>query len=244
MNQLLLDLGPPPRPRFENFLPGRNPLALEAVMRLCAGPVADPPARCLYLWGEAASGRTHLLKAACERLDGRYLAGADATPEAIRAAIAPDPDASRWLLAVDDVAACSPDAQEALFHALNAMRQDERAAVLVSGDVPPRDLPLAPGRDDLRTRLGWGLAFPLLRLDDAEKDAALARRADETGFPLPADVRRYLMTHFARDLGSLMRTVDALDLYAREHRRVVTVPLIRDFLQRPIDFEERVGHEA
>lgn len=244
MNQLLLDLGPRPRPTLDNFIVGNNVEALASLRRLCAAPVADPPARCLYFWGEAGSGRTHLLRAACESLDGRYLAAASITARELHAAMSCAPSQARCLLAIDDVEATGPDVQEALFHALNAMREEPRAAIVVAGNAPPRGLSLAPGRDDLRSRLAWGLAFELQSLDDDAKDAALARHADERGFALAPDVRRHLLTHFARDLGSLMRIVDSLDRFALERRRAITVPLIREYLERASLFDEPLDHAA
>lgn len=236
VTQLLIDLGPPPAPTFANFVVGPNGAAVEALKRLCDAPVDDAAARGLYLWGAHASGRTHLLSAAVAQTSGTHLAGSAATAGAIRLASEPDRARARWLLAIDDVEDLDADAQEALFHAHNAMRQDARGAIVVAGRASPRDVALAPGREDLRSRLAWGLAFQLHRLDDAATEAALARRAADAGFPLSTDVLRYLMTHFARDLGTLVRTLDALDRHAREQRRVVTVPMVRDFVQRPIDF--------
>ena len=244
MNQLLLDLGPAPRPTLDNFIVARNAEALAALRRLCAASVADPPARCLYLWGEAGSGRSHLLRAACGLLDGRYFAAGAIAAEDVRDAIASAPSQARCLLAIDDIEATGADVQEALFHALNAMREDPRAAIVVAGNAAPRNLKLAAGRDDLRSRLAWGLAFELHSLDDNAKDAALARRADQRGFALTPDVRRHLLTHFARDLGSLMRMVDALDRFALEHQRAITVPLIREYLERTSLFDEPLDHAA
>ena len=249
MNQLLLDLAPPPHPTFDNFIVGRNVEVMASLRRLCAAPVADPPARCIYLWGEAGSGRSHLLRAACELLDGRYLSANSIpansiTAEDVRGAMTCAPSQRRCLLAIDDVEATGADVQEALLHALNAMREDPRAAIVVAGNAAPRDLKLAVGRDDLRSRLAWGLAFELHGLDDEAKDAALAHHAGERGFALAPDVRRHLLTHFARDLGSLMPMVDALDRYALEHQRVITVPLIRDYLERASLFDEPLDHAA
>ncbi len=249
MNQLLLDLGPAPQPTLDNFIVGRNAEALAVLRRLCAAPVADPPARCLYLWGEAGSGRSHLLRAACGLLGGRYLsasaiAAASVAADDVRGAMTCASSQARCLLAIDDVEETGAEVQEALFHALNAMREDPRAAIVVAGNAAPRDLALVPGRDDLRSRLAWGLAFELHGLDDAAKDAALARHAGERGFALAPDVRRHLLTHFARDLGSLMRMVDALDRFALEQQRAVTVPLIRDYLERASLFDEPLDHAA
>jgi len=226
MTQLLLDLEPPPQPTFENFVVGDNAEAV-AALRAC-GDGARADRRFIYLWGESGSGRSHLLRATCAALGGRYLDATDATVGAIRAAVA---ERCRPL-AVDDVEAIGAASQEALFHAINALRADPDATLLVAGNAAPRDLALDAARDDLRSRLAWGLVYRIASLDDAQKDAALARHATQRGFPLADDVRRYLLTHCARDLGSLMQLIDALDRHAREHRRVLTVPLIREFLQR------------
>jgi DnaA family protein len=146
-------------------------------------------------------------------------------------------DPSIPLVAIDDVEMIDAAAQESLFHAINLRRADPAATMIVAGNAAPRDLALDAAREDLRSRLAWGLVYRLERLDDGEKDAALARHADEQGFPLSADVRRYLLTHWARDLGALMRLVDALDRHARERQRILTVPLIREFMQRDLPLQ-------
>ena len=251
MTQLLLDLEPPLVPTLDNFMVGRNAELLAALRHLCMTLPEHPSARCLYLWGPTSSGRSHLARAASDAMGGRFVDGHLATADEIRAAVEHGegraPAGGRRMLAVDGVDVMNADAQEALFHAINLLRDDPRGALVVTGNATPRDLFLKPARDDLRSRLAWGLVYQLHRLDDEEKDAALADRADKQGFPLLPEVRRYLLTHFSRDLGTLMRMVDALDRHARENQRIVTVPLIRDFLQRRIDFaapERPVGHSA
>jgi DnaA family protein len=231
--QLLLDLDPPPRPTFDNFVAGANAEAVAAVRRAIGDPAVAVNDRFVYVWGEPGSGRSHLLRAACEEVGGRYVDAAQANADEIKAVVA----AQVPLLAVDDVERLGPTAQEALFHAINALRDTPRGVLVASGPALPRDLALDAARDDLRSRLAWGLVYRLERLDDAEKDAALDRHARQRGFPLAPDVRRYLLTHCARDLGSLMQLVDALDRHARERRHVLTVPIIREFLQRALPSE-------
>lgn len=244
MTQLLLDLEPPRIPTLDNFIVGRNGEAVAALRALGAACPAEGSARCLYLWGESGSGRSHLLRAAADAMGGQYVEGRDATPDVLRSASTSPSDGARRMLALDDVDACDAEAQEALFHVVNVLREDPHGFLVVSGNAAPRALALVPERDDLRSRLAWGLGYQVHCLDDAEKDAALARRADDHGFPLSLEVRRYLLTHFSRDLGSLMRMVDALDRHAREEQRIVTVPLIRDFLQRTITFAPLIDHVA
>ena len=60
------------------------------------------------------------------------------------------------LVVADDVEALDADGQQALFSAINAAREGQ-APVLAAG-VPARP---ARMRDDLRTRLAWGLVYQL-----------------------------------------------------------------------------------
>ena len=80
-----------------------------------------------------------------------------------------------------------------------------------AGSVPPVDLPL---RDDLRSRLGWGLVFALQPLAEADVRAVLRRRPTERGIFLSDEVMDYLLTRFARDLAHLMALLDRLDEFA------------------------------
>jgi len=58
MQQLLLELAPPPPPTLENFSRGRNGAAVEALREALAGGE-----RFVFLWGPGGSGKTHLLRA-------------------------------------------------------------------------------------------------------------------------------------------------------------------------------------
>ena len=86
-------------------------------------------------------------------------------------------------------------------------------------------------REDLVTRLAWGLVYQVHALTDEEKARALADYATGRGFRLLPDVSEYLLTRANRDLASLVATLDALDRYSLETKRPVTVPLARELLQ-------------
>jgi DnaA family protein len=99
--------------------------------------------------------------------------------------------------------------------------------VLAAGRLPPVDLPV---REDLRTRLGWGLVCQLHPPGEAEVRAALKTEAVRRGMALTDDVLGYLLARFERDLGSLMRWLVALDGYSVQEQRDVTVPLVKRLL--------------
>lgn len=221
MRQIPLPLGPDPALDFDGFLPGANEAA---VAQLRDAPWSAAPV--VYLWGPAGAGKSHLLSAAAHRMQaegGRVVWAGAARP-------APwdwPEDSDRPALAViDDCDALDPAQQQAAF-ALFVRAAGARQPILAAGSRPPVDLLL---RDDLRSRLGWGLVFQIEPLQDEEVRAVLVHEAGRRGIPLGEDVARYLQTRFSRDLASLMRLLDRLDRYALARQRGVTVPLLKAML--------------
>jgi DnaA family protein len=198
MQQLVLDIGPPPDPSFDNYVAGPNAEALARVRGLADGALREA---IVYLWGELGSGRTHLLKAA-----------ARANPR---------------LVIADDVEALDQAGQQKLFVAINAAR-DGGGPVLAAGPAAPAALAL---REDLRTRLAWGLVYHLRPLGDADKVLHLRAEAARRGLRLSEDVVGYLLTRLPRDLPSLNAVLDALDRYSLAAKRPITLPLVREALE-------------
>lgn len=223
MRQLALDFTPAPEPRLGNFVPGRNGELLHYLARLVA---REPNERFVYLWGYPGSGRSHLLRGAVAEFQ-RAGAAAAYFPCAFGARFEEGIE-QLDCVALDDVDRLDAEGQEAAFHLANALR--ERGAVLLaSGSAPPVQLAM---REDLVTRLAWGLVFQVHALSDAEKARALTDHAAARGFRLPPEVCDYLLVHEKRDLPSLISVLDALDRYSLETRRPVTVPLVRELLQK------------
>lgn len=208
MQQLLLDLLPPPAPTFDNFVHGRNG---EAVASL-RGWLGDPRGpTCFLLWGEKHSGRGHLAAA---------LAAESASQPAAAA-----------LTCRLGVEALDAVAQTELFNTFNRLKL-EGGRLLVGSLQPPAALAL---REDLRTRLGSGLVYRLDALSDEEKRAALIERAGERGLRLSDEVVDYIFRYGRRDMGSLTALVDALDRFTLLHKRALTLPLVRSLMVQSPD---------
>jgi DnaA family protein len=214
MRQLLLDLLPESPPTLDNFVPGGNTETLAALTGWLAGERAETS---FCLWGEAGSGRSHLLL-------GSGFAYVDAARDP---ALATVPEAEQ--LAVDHLEALNETGQIALFNHFNRLKMTS-GMLLTATSQPPAHLAL---REDLRTRLGSGLIYRLLPLSDAEKAAALAAQAKERALKLTPEAIDYLMRHAPRDMRSLSAFVVALDRYTLEHKRAVTLPLLRELLLSP-----------
>jgi DnaA family protein len=71
---------------------------------------------------------------------------------------------------------------------------------------------------------------PLQPLADADKAAALQRRALRRGMTLPDDVARYLLRRIPRDMGALMAALERLDRASLEAKRRLTIPFVRDLI--------------
>ena len=224
MKQLALILAPPPAPALDNFFPGRNAELLTLLGNLVAGRSAE---RCIYLWGDAGSGRSHLLHATIAGLNGAGLV----CQHVSRGDPIPAPAAQLRAVVVDDVETLDARNQRAFFILYNQLR--ERAGiVLAAGDAPPARLKLRP---ELVTRLGWGLVYQVQALTDDEKALALKRHAAARSFDLPDGVIDYLLRHLSRDLPSLMSVLDALDRHSLEAKRPITLPLLRELLRSEDD---------
>ncbi|MEP7182554.1 MAG: DnaA regulatory inactivator Hda [Betaproteobacteria bacterium] len=230
MEQLVLALAPSGPPSFANFVAGPNVEPVAVLARLAAGEMAETG---ILLWGASGAGKSHLLRAAVSAAlaAGRSAVGI-ADPGALSAA-APGKLARHALVAVDAIDSASADAQGRLFTLFNALRA-EGGHLLAAATAPPAALAL---REDLRTRLGWGLVFEIQPLADADKGTALVGWARERGFGLADDVIRYLLAHGRRDMRSLLATLAALDRHSLATKRPITVPMLRSWLQRDIGLD-------
>ena len=225
MKQIALDIGLVSSPSFSNFFCGPNEAVFKHLV-LWAGNALRSPVP-TYLWGEAASGKTHLLQAVREVLREQGAASGWMDASMMEP---PDFD-ERWaVLLLDDCHLYTAVQQQAAFswfvNALNAPDGRPRW-VLAAGNVPPADLRL---RDDLRSRLGWGHVFALQALTELERRAVLRKEAESRGVVLSDDAMDFILSRFSRDLGSLMQLLDQLDAYALQTQRTITIPLIKSML--------------
>ena len=220
MRQLILDLLPETPPTLDNFVAGGNVEALAVFTGWLAGTRAETS---FCLWGDAGSGSSHLLQAS----------GFAYADEALDPALSTVTDVRQ--LAVDHVPELNNAGQIALFNHFNRLKM-AGGQLLTAADRPPAHLAL---REDLRTRLGSGLIYRLHPLSDAEKASALAAQARERALKLSPESIDYLMRHAPRDMRTLSAFIGALDRYTLEHKRAVTLPLLRELLNETLPLDLR-----
>jgi DnaA family protein len=228
--QLVFDLAAPQPPSFDNFLPGANAEAVAALQALAAGHVDETG---IMLWGAAGAGKTHLLRAAVSMAvaSGRRVVHVDdANVLAVQEANGLEEHA---LVSIDAIDAAGPEAQARLFTLFNVLK-DRGRHLLVASRAPLAALTM---REDLRTRLGWGLVYEITPLADADKPAALTAFARGRGFRLGDEVIAYLLAHGRRDMPALIAALAELDRHSLATKRPITVAMLKTWLQQDFDLK-------
>ena len=240
--QLLLSLEPNPGRTFETFVATGNEVAVQHLERLC---LDAGESRQICLWGEEASGKSHLLQAACREVTLRGGRSAwlpltelsDDDPGMLAGLDALD------LVGLDDVAAIAASRawQQALFDLINEARTSGCRLVIAAGRRSPSALGF--GLKDLSSRLVWGAVYRLAVLDDEGKIEALRLAAERLKCSFSDDALAYLLKNYPRSLAVLMPALERLarEAQAREAKagkRRVTVPFIKETLPLVADGAE------
>ena len=214
---------------FDNFEPADNLEALTAARAWAAG--GGP--WCLFVWGAAGVGKSHLLQAAVRELTER---GASSMYLPLFELRSFGPDALDGLDALDALALDDVDAllgerrwEERLFALYNRV-QAAGGRLILGAPVAPRDLRCV--LPDLQSRLSAALVFHLVPLDDEARCAALVQAAAGRGIALPAAVAGYLLRRLPRELSALNAVLDTLDAASLSAGRPLTIPFVREVLGR------------
>jgi DnaA family protein len=241
--QFALDLSRIPKASLDNYLPGKDLALISALQGLSklwqqeshntqANPLNQ---RWLYWWGPNGSGRTHLLEAIANAAKDAGIVHFSLSPQEPSSWVRLEEKMSALVqsavpsvITVDDVDRLDERLVGALFRILNGVQASKAIYIFMAGKAAPANLEL---REDLRTRLGWGLVFQTELLGDDAKIQALEQAAHARGLVLSPDVLPWLLSRFYRDMPSLMALIDALDAYSLETKRAVTLPLVRELLQ-------------
>ncbi|RKZ94384.1 MAG: DnaA regulatory inactivator Hda [Gammaproteobacteria bacterium] len=186
----------------------------------------------LYLWGNKASGKSHLLMAVAEQVQQSqkrvlYLPlselVASASPEVLLSVEQLD------LLCIDELEAIAglKEWEEAVFHCFNRLQHSGCKLLIASIDNPAMiTIQLA----DLRSRLATALIYQLETLDDDAKQQVLIMHAQSRGLDMPDEVTKYLLRHHSRDIRVLMNVLQRLDKASMVAKRRLTIPFVRQVL--------------
>jgi DnaA family protein len=227
MSQLALPLRLADHAVFASFLASGNETLLATLRNLAGG---GDGAGC-WLWGAAATGKTHLLQAACEQ------AGDESSYIPLRMLSSTSPEildglANRGLVCIDDLhlVAGKPEWERALFVLYNQVLATE-GRLIVAANAAPRSAGFELA--DLESRLSQLPIFQVRPLGDDETRQALQLRAAQRGLDLPDETAQFLLSRSRRDMASLYSVLDKLDDEALRAQRRLTIPFVKEVLQQP-----------
>ncbi len=131
---------------------------------------------------------------------------------------------------IEDIDQADQSKQIDIFNLYNEHKAAHKK-LLVTGNNNPNKMML---RDDLASRLSWGLVYKLNLLSDIEKKLALNRYSKDRGLNLKVEIIEYLLRYYKRDLHSLIATLDALDRWSLKTKRPITIPLLKEMNQKDL----------
>jgi DnaA family protein len=229
MAQLPLALALADHARFETFVDGANGAAVRHVRAL-----ADGAPDVVWISGPPASGKTHLLQAACR---GAALSGRRAMYVALLEEHAAEPEILGGLegldlLALDRVDVVAGDAawERQLFVLYNEIAA-QGGGLLLAARAPAAAAGFV--LRDLASRAAGSVAYRLQPLAHADRLDALLVHAHARGLDLERGAAEYLLDRVDRDMVGLQRWLDRLDRASLAEQRKLTIPFIRALLAAP-----------
>ena len=220
MKQLLLDIKPSAPATLQNFVIGRNAEAMASLHALIS------TAYCNVL---SANFFNTASNNAISQSNFMYLWGETGSGKSHLLSACQ----SIGLAVADDIHLLDNNAQIALFNQYNQLKESG-SILIAAGLYAPTQMGL---RDDLATRLAWGLVYQLHTLNDHEKASALKQHAYERGMKLPDEVADYCLRYLRRDLPTLMATLDALDEWSLTTQKPINLSMLKKLLQLNLDID-------
>ncbi len=226
--QIPLEFGFRETADFEHFIEGPNAEAYTVSRSIALGEAVQS----VYLWGQAATGKSHLLQAVCNLASQHNLNIAyiplnqhtEFSPEMLEGM------EDLAMVCVDDIDCIAGQDvwEQALFYLYNRLREQQKP-LLMTGSKGPRYL--AFQLRDLQSRVSWDLTYHLRALSDKDKINLLQKRANTRNFEISKEVAAYLVKNVKRDLPSLLALLEKFDQATLTEQRKLTIPFVKTLIQ-------------
>ncbi len=245
-----------PRYTFANFIVGKSNRFAHAI----AHSVAQNPSDSynpFFLHGGVGLGKTHLMQAIGHHILAEhpeftvvYISGENFVNHIVTAIREKRTSAFRskyrnvdiWL--VDDIqfiaAREGTRSEEEFFHTFNTLYETNKQ-IVVSSDVPPKDLQLLDDR--LRSRFEWGVVADIGRPDRELRRAILEKRAEGEQVNIPGEVFDYIADLVQSNIRILEGALTKVIAYASLNNTEVTLEIAEEIL-RDYSTGERSEHAS
>jgi DnaA family protein len=215
---------------FETYYSGSDPTLISVLKNVASGVLEEPQ---IFLWGVNGTGKTHVLQAMCR-------VATDAHKRAMyipmKDLLTQDPASigelqNLDLVCIDDVHVIAKNSQweKALYNFINHHRAHKTTIVISSLYAPTENLFELP---DLNSRAVWGPVYKLTPLAEEHMEDALCFHAEARGLELSDEVKNYLLTHYQRDVSTMVGISEVLDKASLQEQRKVTIPFLKKILAK------------
>jgi len=189
----------------------------------------DWPGAGLALYGPAGCGKSHLAQVFASRARARLVVASAVTSRNVPELLG---QAAAWVIdGIDDAID-----ERGFLHLLNTVAERRGHVLLTARTAPAR---WRVGLPDLTSRLAASAAVPIEPPDDALLSALLVKLFADRQIVVAAEVVGYLVSRIDRSFARANEIVAQIDRTALAGRRPITVPLVRDVLERDRPYTNR-----
>ena len=212
---------------FESFFPARNQEIYQLLSELDGSSDRFDG---FWLWGETASGKSHLLQAVsdnmvnnCIYIPMKELIGHN--PQII------EDLSSRNIVCIDDIDLCAgkKEWELAIFDLCNQLLDRKLSLVASSSSKVANSGFIIK---DLQSRLSILPSYKIQHLNDEESKSALRLRAKFRGIAISNEVLDYLLRRVNRDMTSLYEILDLLDNASLVAKRKLSIPFVKEIINQ------------
>ena len=212
---------------FESFFPARNQEIYQLLSELDGSSDRFDG---FWLWGETASGKSHLLQAVSDNMINNcvYIPMKELishNPEIIQDL------SSRNIVCIDDIDLCAgkKEWELAIFDLFNQLL-DRKLSLVTSSSSKLTNSGFII--NDLQSRLSILPSYKIQHLNDEEAKNALRLRAKFRGIEINDDVLGYLLRRVNRDMTSLYEILDRLDNASLAAKRKLSIPFVKEIINQ------------
>jgi len=222
LEQIPLDLGNRTALGRQDFLVA--PCNEDAVAWIDLWP--EWPAPCLILYGPVASGKTHLGAVWAEQSSAICVKASSINEDVIRDIA----DMAHHVIIEDaDSLIGNLEGEKGLFHLYNIFKEERRSFLLTLLEPPVRRSFALP---DLASRLRAAPSVAIREPDEQLLTAVLVKLFNDRQIRVSAEVLHYILPRIERSFEAVRDLVEEADRRALIEKRKISVPLLRDILNR------------
>lgn len=186
------------------------------------------PAPCLVLYGPVASGKTHLGAVWAEKSSAVCVKSSDLRFDTVRDVA----DMADNIIIEDADSLIGDRANETgLFHLYNIFKEEKKSFLLTLLEPPVRK---EFEVKDLASRLRAAPSVAIREPSDDLLMAIMVKSFNDRQIIISEDVLHYIMPRIERSFEAVRSLADQIDKQAMMEKRNITVPFIRDILNRQV----------